>query len=287
MSRFKKSGLAVMAVLIVCVAALPVSYAQSKSLPYVLQMNSNKSGAYLGIEMDDVTSANMSKYKLSGEKGVIVRSVQTGSPASDANLREDDVILDYAGDKVWSASQFSRLVEETPPGRKVELGVSRDGKRITLTAQIGSRDSRRSDYRWEAPEDLGRIFRDLPQLRLAPENRGNSADETARKPRLGVTLQSLTDQLGESLGVPGKKGALVSSVLEGSPSAGKLKALDVIIHADSSEIREPADLTRLVRDKSQGNITLKVIRDKKEITVVVNLPSVPASEGGSKGGIKL
>lgn len=287
MSSLGKTVLAVLVCLLVLTAALPASRAQSRSVPYVFQLNPNTGGSYLGIQMDDVTANNMSRYKLAGERGVIVRSVQPGSPASDAKLQENDVILEYAGEKVWSASQFMRLVEETPPGRKVELGVSRDGKRIALTAQIGTRDTRRSDYGSEGPQDLGRLFRNMPGLRIMPDDGGYSADDSARKPRLGVTLQSLTDQLGETLAVPGKQGAMVSSVAEGSPSAGKLKPLDVIIQADGNQIREPADLIRLVNNKTQGNMTLKVIRDKKEITVVVNLPSSPSNEGSGRGGIRL
>ena len=286
MSFLGKTVLAALAGLLLCFAALPASHAQSRPGPYVFQLNPSGSGSYLGIQMDDVTASNMSKYKLAGERGVIVRSVQAGSPAIDAKLQEDDVILEYAGEKVWSASQFMRLVEETPPGRKVELGVSRDGKRITLTAQIGTRE-RRSDFGGEAPQDFGRLFPNMPGLRIMPNDGGFSADENTRKPRLGVTLLTLTDQLGESLGVPGKQGALVSSVVAGSPSAGKLRPLDVIIQADGSEVREPADLIRMVNNKSQGNVTLKVIRDKKEISVVVNIPSNPSEGGSGRGGIKL
>ncbi len=276
MSSFGKFGYAVLAIFLASGIALPGCQAQTRSLPYVLQMNS--SGAYLGIQMDDITAANMSKYKLSSEKGVIVRSVQRRSPAEDAKLQEDDVILEYAGSPVWSAAQFSRLVQETPQGRKVDLTVSRDGKRINLTAQIGTQEVRQSSNRTD--DNLQQFFRMFPEV---PDTR-DRAEKPARKPRLGLSLLQLTDQLGESLGVPGKKGALISSVLDGSPSAGKLKAGDVIIRADAKEIKEPEDLIRIVNDKSDGSLSLVVIRDKKEITVVVSLPALPAEEGK---GIKL
>ena len=283
MSSYRRFTSAIAVILLVCGLALPASYAQSKSLPFVLQMNS--SGAYLGIQMDDVTAGNMAKYKLSSEKGVIVRSVQKGSPAEDAKLQEDDVILEYGGNPVWSAAQFSRLVGETPPGRKVDLGVSRDGKRITLTAQIGTREGRRSENRVPViPEDhYGDLFHDF-QFDM-PGGRGMvKPADPARKPRLGVTLQPLTDQLGEFLGVPGKKGALISSVQDGSASSGKLKSGDVVTYADGKEIKDPEDLIRVVNDKSEGSLTLKVVREKKEITVVINLPALQNEEGK---GIKL
>jgi serine protease Do len=279
MSSFGRFGFAALAVLLICCAALPV-YSQSRSL--VIQTNT--SGAYLGIQMEDVTATNLSKYKLTSEKGVIVREVQKKSPAEDAKLQEDDVILEYGGYPVWSSAQMSHLVEETPVGRKVDLVVSRDGKRITLTAQIGSRDGRRSENRMEIiPGDrYGQMFRDF-QFNF-PDFRNRNANQPTSKPRLGVTLQPLSDQLAEYFGVPGKKGALISDVKEGSPSAGKLKSGDVIIRVDAKEVKDPEDVIQAVNDKSEGSLTLNIIRDKKEITVVVTLPARPAEEGK---GIKL
>ena len=99
-----------------------------------------------------------------------------------------------------------------------------------------------------------------------------NAESAGRKPRLGLTLQPLTDQLGEFLGVPNKKGALIVSVASGSASSGKLKSGDVIIGVDGRNIDSPEDLTRLIRDKAAGSITLKIIRNKKETSVVIDLP---------------
>jgi len=277
MSSFARFGFGAMALVLVCGAATPTSHAQSR--PYVLQMNT--SGAYLGIQMDDVTAANMSQYKLSSEKGVIVRSVQSGSPAEDAKLQQDDVILEFGGYPVWSSSQFSRLVEETPPGRKVDLVVSRDGKRINLTAKVGTRGGGdRSFDRNVFPRD----FMDRMFPFNSPGEREGILSEPAGKPRLGITLQHVTEQLGAAWGVPGKRGALVASVQEGSVAAGKLNPGDVVIRADNREIKEPEDLIQVVNEKSEGSLSLKVIRDKKEITVTVTLPPLPAGEGR---GLKL
>jgi serine protease Do len=250
-----------MFVIILVVAGVPFAGAQTEGIPRVIQMSA--SGAYLGIQMDDVTSSNMSRYKLTAERGAVVRSVMKGSPAEDADLKEDDVLLEYAGSQIWSAAQLTRLVQETPPGRNV-------------TVEIGSRAGRRAELRMErAPGLEDRFFQWLP---APPPPRDPEA--VGGKPRLGVTLQPLTDQLGEYLGVPGRKGVLVASVLSGSASAGKLKSGDVIISADGKSVGDPEDLTRIVREKTGGDMTFKVIRDKKEITVVVNLP---AEERESKG----
>jgi serine protease Do len=99
-----------------------------------------------------------------------------------------------------------------------------------------------------------------------------------------LTLQPLTDQLAEFLGVTGKKGAMVTAVTDGSPSAGKLKAGDVIIRAEDKSIVGPEDVARAISGK-EGKLTLAVIRDKKEISVTVELPKVES--GSSRGGYRL
>ena len=245
-------------------------------------------GAYLGIEMEDVTADNMASYKLAGERGIIVRSVIKGSPAEAAGLQEKDVILEFAGTSVQSVQQMRRLVRETPVGRKVDLVASRGGMKINLTARIGKRENGRGEAENE-PDIMmfgapgGRTFHfrtpeggNWPEMPGMP-GMGPSWKEESSKPRLGVTLQPLTDQLAEFLGVPGRKGVLVSSVVEGSPAVGKLKAGDVIVRADNQPIEDLADLTRIVRGKPEGGkLELTVVRDKKETVITVDLAGTGA-----------
>jgi serine protease Do len=258
--------------------ALPVCQAQTtRVFSNILGMNPSR--AFLGIQMEDVTAENMSTYKLNSERGVIVRSVEKGSPAEAANLKANDVILEYGGNPVWSTMQFSRLVQETPPGRKVDIVVSREGKRMNLTAQIGSVDRRADNPIMVIPRDFDGPGDRMFQFRFPGTPEGRPDIHNERKPRLGVTLQPLTDQLRDFFGVPDKRGALVSSVVSGSPSDGKLKSGDVIIKADDKGIDNPEDLVRFVGDKAGGDVILKVIRDKKEIAVTVTLPSEKDQRG--------
>jgi serine protease Do len=279
MNHFKKCRVAVWMIFFSGILIVPLCRAQGNSQIQLFQ--SNSSGSYLGITMDNVTVANMSKYKLSAERGVIVRSVAKGSPAEAANLKRDDVIMEYGGFPVWSSTQFRRLVEDTPAGRNVDLVVSRDGKRMNLSAKIENREGRQSENQPEVP-NLGEFFGQNPrsfqfQWPKAPDS-SDSEEPVARKPRLGVTLQPLTDQLGEYLGVPGKKGALIASVTDDSASAGKIKSGDVIIGANGQTIDSPEDLNQFV-SSAEGVVTFKIIRDKKEITVVVNLPAEEDKKG--------
>ena len=243
------------------------------------------SGAYLGIEMADVTSANMSDYQLDSERGVIVHRVVPGSPAEAGGILKGDVILEFMGLPVLSTQQFARLIRETPVGREVELGLSRNGARMNLKAKLGESQRRQQsrgdvlppgferNFRFEGP----RSFRfDMPEGR----GRGFGLDRDSR-PRLGVTLQPLSDQMAEFLGVPGKAGALVSSVLEDSAAheAG-LRAGDVVIQAGERAVRNPDDLVAEVSDAKPGSsLSLKLVRNKLEMSVTVQIGNPRQSPG--------
>ncbi|MGH9397444.1 MAG: PDZ domain-containing protein, partial [Terriglobia bacterium] len=73
------------------------------------------SGAWLGVNLKDVTAGQASTMKLPSEYGAIVTQVAPDSPAAKAGLKVNDVILEFGGMRVWSAAQLAQLVRETPP----------------------------------------------------------------------------------------------------------------------------------------------------------------------------
>ena len=132
-----------LAALLVMVVVVAVTVAQTERPRGATRIYLNEPAPYLGVEIEDVTAENMSSYKLPSERGVIVRSVEKESPAGYADLKNNDVIVEYAGTPVFSAAQLTRLVSETPPGRKVDLVISRDGAKMTVTAKIAEGDRHR------------------------------------------------------------------------------------------------------------------------------------------------
>jgi serine protease Do len=272
----------VLSLLLPAGSATPLLYAQV-ALGSRIAAAAQGESAYLGITMEDVTSQNMATYRLNIERGVIVRAVEPGSPAAEAKLQENDIILEFGGMPAWSTEQFGSLVRQTPPGRKVELAVSRGGKRINLSVELGKRggplsldaganpntsNPNREEYSLIGPD--GRAFRfNMPGGRAF----GLQVPDTpqSQRQRLGVTLQPLTDQMAEHLGVPGKKGVLVVSAEAGSPAAGKIKAGDVITKADNQVISRAEDLIKIVQQKA-GTLQLQLVRAGKELSVTVDLP---------------
>jgi len=90
---------------------------------------------------------------------------------------------------------------------------------------------------------------------------------------MGVSIQNLTPELAESLGLKGKKGALISGVENGSPAdkAG-LKRGDLVIMLDGKKIEDPTSLRNQVSSAAPGTkADISVIREGKEKSITVAL----------------
>lgn len=102
---------------------------------------------------------------------------------------------------------------------------------------------------------------------------------------LGVVVQKVTPEIAESLHMDKPRGALVAEVSRGGPAEhGKAQVADVIIEFDGKEIKESNDLPILVARSHPGKqVRVKVLRDRKEMTLFVTMGEVKEEEvGGSR-----
>jgi serine protease Do len=86
---------------------------------------------------------------------------------------------------------------------------------------------------------------------------------------VGVTIQKITPDLADSMGLKQATGALVADVTTGGPAdrAG-VKTGDVITEFDHKEIKDSADLPLQVARTAPGKtVPLKVLRNNKEMTL--------------------
>ena len=239
--------------------------------PAVVQMFGG--GGRLGVSIRDTDADDLKAAKLQTPAGVVVEEVREESAAEKAGFKAGDIVVEFDGERVRSARQFTRLVQETPVERQVQAVVMRDGQRMTLSVQLQSTDN--FSY-----------FRDFSRgnsFKLAPRPPAPPAPPAAPKPplldffpriemfsssgRLGITVDSLSEQLAGYFGT--KDGVLVTSVNKDSAAAkAGLKAGDVITAIDGSTVDSPSDLSsRTQRLDSGTEFTLDIVRDKKPMTL--------------------
>jgi S1-C subfamily serine protease len=233
-------------------------------------------GSRLGVMVQDVDGTDKTG-------GVRVDSVSPGSPAEKAGLTAGDIVVEYDGERVRSARQFTRLVQETPEGRQVPLAIVRDGKRQSLTAAPEARA-----FAWDLRIDGDRIRREVergmrsferdgPAMRFNFDRDFGGMFVPSSRRRLGVSVDSLSDQLAQYFGASGG-GALVTSVEKDSAAdqAG-LKAGDVITSINGEPVRDAGQVGDKVREVDEGELTIGYLRDKKPGTTRATIAARPST----------
>jgi membrane-associated protease RseP (regulator of RpoE activity) len=234
------------------------------------------SGSYLGVDISEVTSDRVAPLKLKDEHGVEITMVDRDAPAGRAGLKEHDVILEFNGTRVEGEEQLKRLLHETPPGREVTLGISRDGQPQQIKVTLGDRRKMLSGKIPAHPMATTPRMPEMPEMpRIAemPEIPGMQSFTVVRNysSAAGMMVDNLTPQLGDFFGVKSGEGVLVRSVEKGSPAeAAGLKAGDVIVKVDNEKIRDRSDWRDALR--KSGKVNVGVIREKREQNFTLTLP---------------
>lgn len=250
----------------------------AKPMVYSFQFDG---GSYLGFEPQEVTKENFGKFGLSQVRGVAVEKVVENSPAAQAGLQTGDVIIKFEGEEIESVRKLSRLIAEVAPDHQVKLTILRNGSEQEITATMGKREVPaifNGNFKMEMPTMPA--MPKIPQVQVLPPNVKGDAfiwkgdGETGfffgANRQIGVSVSSLTKQLGEYFGAADGKGLLINNVRENSPAAkAGLKAGDIIIEADGKEIKNNTDLIRTLNEKKEGDVQLTIIRDRNRQTVSV------------------
>ena len=106
--------------------------------------------------------------------------------------------------------------------------------------------------------------------------------------QLGVTIQDLSGDIAAGLGIKNIKGALVSSVLPGSPAeAAGIKVGDVITKFEGVAVTSNSHLLRMVSAVKIGKkVSLDVLRDSKTITLEAVIAKAKNDDEESKTSTK-
>jgi serine protease Do len=213
--------------------------------------------------------------KLKEEHGAEITMVDQDAPAGKAGLHDHDVILSMNGTAVDSAAQLRRMIKETPPGRVVSFGISRDGQPLTIKVQLADRhksmgyEPKNFEYKFNMPKLPSMDF-DFPVSVVIVHS----------SMRSGLMVENITPQLGEFFGVKGGNGVLVRSVEKGSrgEKAG-FRAGDVVIKVDSQPVHDTSDFTHALHS-SKGTVALTIMRDKHEQNLTLTLPESDSGDSG-------
>src|SRR4030095_15578868 len=171
--------------------AIPIDLA--KEVVPQLKEKGRVTRGWLGVMIQKVTPDIAESLGLEDTKGALVADVVKDGPAEAAGLKQGDVIVEFDGKPVTDSAELPLLVARTPVGKAVPLVIIRDKKRENVSVTIAE-------------------LKEEEELAQGPG--GTSED-------LGLTVQTLTSELAENLGLERHlKGVVVTQVDPSGPPIG-------------------------------------------------------------------
>ena len=92
----------------------------------------------LGIDAEDLSGQLGAFFGAPDGEGILVRDVNSGSPAEKAGVKAGDVIISLGGERVRSAGELREKLsaKREDKDRTVKLGVLRNKSEVSLTVDL-------------------------------------------------------------------------------------------------------------------------------------------------------
>jgi serine protease Do len=165
-------------------------------------------------------------------------------PAQDAGIKVGDVIVEFDGHTVKDSTELPLLVARTAIGKTVKLKVIRDKETNSVSVKIS----------------------ELKEEEVAA---------TGKEEGFGLTVQPLTPDIAESLGLSSdQKGVVVSAVEPGSSAddAGMRRG-DVILEVNREPVKDLASYRKALKAAGKGKSVLFLVRRGENTIFLALKPS--------------
>ena len=187
---------------------------------------------WLGVMIQKITPELKDKLKLKDERGALVADVTPNGPADKAGIKRGDVIVSFDGKVIKQMKDLPYIVGTTPINKTVLVEVIRKGQKKDFQIKLG-----------ELKEDK------------------ESKETDQEKPYLGMTIEELTPQLAQNLGIPETSGLVVVQVNNNTPAAeAGLKQGDIILEIDQITVKKLEQFNKKIQDYKKGDNILFLVK---------------------------
>ena len=209
--------------------------------------NSREARAWLGVQIQPVTSEIADSLGMKGHDGALVVEPQDGSPAAKAGILSGDVVTSVNGTAVKDASDLSKMIAGMTPGASAKVTVWRKGEEKNISLTLG----------------------ETPKGRDARTGDANSRPAGTDISSLGMTLESAAKVAGS-----GTDGLVVTNVdPDGIASEHGMKTGDVILDIAGNKVAAPGDVNKAISDAQKNGKRMILVRMKSDtVTKFVALP---------------
>jgi serine protease Do len=223
--------------------AIPVNMA--RTVADQLRKEGRVHRSQLGVSIQPVTADMAESLGLKESGGAIINSVEKGSAADRAGLKQGDVIRLFNGQPVQDINGLRNRVAAVQPGSNATVTVVRDGAQREVTVKLDEASSSKSAQRSSEPA-------------------------TDDKAALGVSVAPLTPETASRLGIPqDTRGLVVEDVNpDGRAADAGIQAGDLIQEVNRKPVQTVDELRAAVRGSNKPLLML-IAREGRNVFVTV------------------
>ncbi|HIH6909316.1 TPA: PDZ domain-containing protein, partial [Enterobacter hormaechei] len=210
--------------------AIPSNMAKTLS-QQLIQFGEVKRGL-LGIKGMEMSADIAKAFKLNVQRGAFVSEVLPNSGSAKAGVKSGDIIVSLNDKPLSSFAELRSRIATTEPGAKVKLGLSREGKPLTVEVTLDK-----------------------------------STSSSASAEQISPALQGATLSDGQLKN--GTKGITVTTVEKSSPAAqAGLHQDDVIVGVNRTRVQSIAEMRKVLESKP-AVIALQIIRGNDTLYILL------------------
>jgi len=212
--------------------AIPIDVAMN--IADQLKEHGHVKRGYIGVGYQEVDAGLAESFELDGVYGALVTEVQEDGPADKAGIKTEDVIVKVNGKKIVKAADLPVIVGAIAPGKKVKFELVRNGKKKTVTLEVGER----------------------PSTEVAVK------DDNNKGIKLGISISDIPAELSNRID---EKGVYVTAVTRGPAAEAGIRRGDIILSINRNQIENVEQFRQLVADlPSDRSIPVLVLRNGRQ-----------------------
>ncbi len=225
--------------------AIPITVA--KGVVEQLKTKGRVSRGWLGILIQDVNRELAESFGMKQPMGAVVLKILDDSPASKADFKIGDVVVEFNGKTIHRSSDLPIAVGSTPIGKRAKVQVIREGKSVTLRVKIG-----------ELPAE--------DELAQSGKPR-----KPTKSNKLGVVVENLSSEQRRKLKVK-KGGVIVKEVNKGPARAAGIRRGDVILKFNNRDVSDARQFKKLIRKlKKDQSVPVLIQRRSNPIFLAIKI----------------
>ena len=187
---------------------------------------------FFGVAVSKLTNAQ--QKRLNVKEGAYVQSITKNSPAYEAGIKVEDVIVEIDGKPIKTRVDLRRVAEAITPGKVVITKLIRDGKEVSVKVKAG----------------------ELPNNDIQPNAKSNID--------LGLNVIDITNETRNSMKLDQEvQGVIVQSVSRsGAAMTAGIRPRDIITKINGKEITNVKEYNNVIKTlKEDSSITFIILRD--------------------------